>query len=168
MCPPPTENSATAADHVVAQHPAAGDQGLVDYENDDADLMHQFASEHGHRQQSGLVQGQDASAVVDSGASFNALGPQFAARIGLRVHDYPRPLTTRLGGGICSVMSRRVAKFSFSLPDFRVYTTAAFLWTSQSRVISCWACRGLRRSILLLTGHPRQFGLDQTSNLQCR
>ncbi|GMF47113.1 unnamed protein product [Phytophthora fragariaefolia] len=63
---------------------ATGDQPSVDYENADALLMLQNSSPHGHLQQSGLVENQPMSAFIDSGASFNTVCPQFAARVGLK------------------------------------------------------------------------------------
>ncbi|GMF46857.1 unnamed protein product [Phytophthora fragariaefolia] len=123
----PTEEDAAAVDHAAVPRQATGDQPSVDYENADALLMLQNSSPHGHLQRSGLVENQPMSAFIDSGASFNAVCPQFAARVGLKVFAHARPLTIRLDVGKQAVIPRRVTSLSIILPDYSIYTTGAFV-----------------------------------------
>ncbi|ETP21928.1 hypothetical protein F441_04666 [Phytophthora nicotianae CJ01A1] len=139
--------------------PAPDPQGPVNCALDDVDLRLQ-SSQHGHLQQSGSIQGQAASAFVGSGASFNAVCPLFAKRVGLVMKDQPRPLTIRLGGGKQTVIPRRVTTFTFSISNFPDFTTSAFvvdipescdvmlgmLWLGDVNPIINWAFK---------TVHPR-------------
>ncbi|GMF18604.1 unnamed protein product [Phytophthora fragariaefolia] len=121
---PPTK---TIPNSGAVPRQATGDQPSVDYKNADALLMLQNFSPHGHLQQSGLVENQHMSVFIDSDASFNAVYPQFAARVGLKVFDHARPLTIRLGAGKQAVIPRRVTSLSIILPDFSIYTSGAFV-----------------------------------------
>ncbi|ETO80890.1 hypothetical protein F444_04711 [Phytophthora nicotianae P1976] len=155
----PTESDVTAVRHAADSRPAPDPQGPVNYALDDVDLRRQ-SSQHGHLQQSGSIQGQAASAFVGSGASFNAVCPLFAERVGLVVKDQPRPLTIRLGGGKQTVIPRRVTTFTFSISNFPDFTTSAFvvdipescdvmlgmLWLGDVNPIINWAFK---------TVHPR-------------
>ncbi|GMF38444.1 unnamed protein product [Phytophthora fragariaefolia] len=156
----PTEDNASAVHHAAELRQACGSHDHIDYYIDDVDFMRHNSSEHGHLQQSGSIHGQPATDFVDSGASFNAVSPLFAAQVGLSVRDYPKPLVIRLGGEEQTVIPRKVTIFSLSFQHLTTYITSAFVmdipencdimlgmpWLHEVNPIIDWAAK---------TIHPR-------------
>ncbi|KAE9050480.1 hypothetical protein PR003_g11236 [Phytophthora rubi] len=75
----------------------------------------------------GVIGDKTVSAFVDSGASFNAIDPRVAKRLGLKVDQCDKPLKLTIGNNQDVLVPRRVTTIEVQLHGFPVYKTEAFV-----------------------------------------
>ena len=71
---------------------------------------------------SGKIHDKTVDVFVDSGASFNAITPSAARKLGLLIEEKSKLLTLTLGAKQKVQISRRVTQFSLQLEGFPSYS----------------------------------------------
>lgn len=77
----------------------------------------------------GTINKSSVTAFIDNGASFNAIDPSVADRLGLPVTEHENPLTITVGNNKQVIIPRRTTRFRLVLDGFPEFDTEAFVMT---------------------------------------
>ncbi|GMF46629.1 unnamed protein product [Phytophthora fragariaefolia] len=97
------------------------------YQDEDAVPPTRRNKIYGYLCQGGRVEDASVSIFVDSGASFNAIAPEVAANLKLKVTTLQEPLGVKLGGGQRVSIPRRTTTITVSMEGFPEYATEVFV-----------------------------------------
>ncbi|GMF43949.1 unnamed protein product [Phytophthora fragariaefolia] len=105
----------------------AAASGQLHYQDEDAVPPTRRNKIYGYLCQGGRVVDASVSIFVNSGASFNAIAPEVAANLKLKVTTLQGPLRVKLGGGQRVGIPRRTTTITVSMEGFPEYATEVFV-----------------------------------------